>query len=138
MRPTPVAVAGVGLLLAVTGIAVAVQQRGVAATWRSLEQQRQRAAAHTLADQGRQLVALRKERNDLQTKLDVLAAKRAAGGDQAAAVSVLAARGDRVRDRLVACANPLASDVTTAASCAVAADEAQQILDSLTRVAAGR
>lgn len=138
MRRRPVALAAVCLLLTVLAVAVAVQQRGVAAKWRGLEQHRQQAAAKTVSDQGRQLAALRKERDDLQSKVDTLAAKQADGGDQAAAVSVLAGRADDVRNRLAVCTKELAADVTTAASCAIAADEARQVLDALTRVAAGQ
>lgn len=136
-RRLPWVAASGAVLLAVIALLVAAQQRSAASKWRSLERHRQHTTAGRLADQDAELTALRKSRDDLQTKLDSLAATQAAGGDTAAAVAVLASRATRIRAELADC-NSALTEPRASYGCAVAAAAAGDLLDALHRFVTDR
>ena len=124
----------VALLFGVVATVVAVQQRGVAADWRSLERQRVGAANKRITSLSQELALARTSKEQLQKQLDTLAAVQAAGGDDAAAVDVLATRGRVVSDHLSACS----TSAVVSPACAQAVVEAERILELLNSFASRR
>jgi peptidoglycan hydrolase CwlO-like protein len=120
------------LLAAFAGVAIAVQQRGVAAKWRALAHETQQTASSARAELEQQLTSLRAERGELQKTVDKLASDQAERGDQAAAFSVLVKKASELRQQLRTCATASTwTEARGAPSCSDAANEAERILDAL-------